>query len=73
MTWDEMSHEEARLKSFITTTKKRPKKNLIGFVLSGKTYDGDGNLQWDAGTDMSIIFKNKAEFKNFAKKLKKVI
>jgi fatty acid/phospholipid biosynthesis enzyme len=54
MTWNVMKHEVKKAKEILTDYKG----NIVGFVLSGKTYDGDGNIQWDEGTDMEIVFKD---------------
>lgn len=60
MTWDTMAHEDAKLKQIIVDADT---KKPIGFILSGMTYDGDGNEQWELGTDMEITMKNETEFK----------
>jgi len=65
MSWDSMSHEDAKLKNFLTDEKHK----TIGFTLSGMTYDGDGNCQWEKGTDMQILMKNKEEFLRFIDEL----
>ena len=59
MTWCEMTHEVKKLEYLITDTEKE----LIGFTLSGETYDGDGNIQDENGTNMGIVFKNKEHLK----------
>lgn len=59
MTWNVMSHEVKKLKGILTNDKKE----VIGFILSGMTYDGDGNIQCEQGTDMEIAFDNKIKMK----------
>lgn len=59
MTWDSMSHEVKKFKGLLTNDKDE----VIGFILSGMTYDGDGNEQWELGTDMNIIFDNTIKMK----------
>ena len=59
MTWCYMSHEVKKYKELLTDDKN----NFIGFTLSGMTYDGDGNCQWDNGTDMNIIFNSTDKMK----------
>jgi len=63
MTWSIMSHEKAKLKGFIPN----------GFILKGMTYDGDGNAQWESGTDMTVEFATKKDYKEFVKRLKRVV
>jgi hypothetical protein len=67
MTWNVMSHEVKKLKGILTNDKKE----IIGFILSGMTYDGDGNIQCEQGTDMQIAFKNKEEMKNILNRILK--
>ena len=61
MTWDTMSHTDAKFENIVVDEKKRP----IGFTLKGMTYDGDGNPQDERGTEMEITMKNEQEFKQF--------
>ncbi|MGD9381090.1 MAG: hypothetical protein PVI03_01460 [Candidatus Thorarchaeota archaeon] len=71
MTWDTMYHEGSKLRGFVRKSPSDPK--IVGFILKGKTYDGDGNLQWPKGTDMVVTFKNKTELRSFVNKLEKVM
>ena len=61
MTWDFMSHTDAEFKGIVVDKKKRP----IGFTLKGMTYDGDGNEQWEEGTEMEIIMKKMNRRSNY--------
>lgn len=49
-----MSHEVKKFKGILVDKEGK----IIGFTLSGETFDGDGNIQWEEGTDMEIVFKN---------------
>lgn len=71
MTWDTMYHEGSKLKGLVRKSPTDPK--IVGFILGGKTYDGDGNIQWEKGTDMVVTFKDKASLRSFVKKLAKVM
>lgn len=71
MTWDVMSTNAKKLKNLVTD-----KGKYVGFTIFGDVYDGDGNIQWESGTDMEITFKNNETFKKFMNdicKLRKVI
>jgi hypothetical protein len=71
MTWDTMYHEGTRFKGFVRKSPTDPK--IVGFILGGKTYDGDGNIQWEEGTDMVVTFRDKPALKAFVKRLEKVM
>ena len=65
MTWSEMSHEAKELKNMLTNEDGE----VIGFTLSGMTYDGDGNPQWEEGTDMEIVFENNEQLKKIIERI----
>lgn len=58
MTWDVMVHEDAKFKSILIDQNKK----IVGFSLKGMTYDGDGNIQDDDGTEMEIKMKSENDF-----------
>ena len=69
MTWDTMTHEVKKFKGLLKDTKD----DIIGFELSGKTYDGDGNPQCERGTDMALIFKDRKYMISTLKRILKEI
>ena len=69
MTWDLMTHEVGKFKELL----KNKEGGIVGCVLPGNTYDGDGNPQCEEGTDMAIIFKDRKHMISTLKRILKEI